>query len=185
MGIFALLRIIFAPKSRINTKKKLIGAPTFLWFFGWFTSGHGVAIIIFFVIFPESKGLTSTMPFPIPEGDFFNPSWPGPLALFELGIDAAQILYYCLPWEAILVIFILTARQSMSFFFDQWSKKRRNSISLGAAISGVPVRIVALHLSIFAGAFLCFIFNTPKPISVFLIIIMDLINYRMYKRHYI
>lgn len=182
IGLLTILRIIFASPRRVKTKHKLIGIPIFSWFFGWFISGIGVAIIFFLVVFPNEFLKDESLTQPMPEEDFFKVHWPGPLLLFQLGIESGRIMYYAMPQTAILAFFILTIRHGLSFITDYFLKGGRNNTDLNALTKEPIARIITLHFSMMIAGFLIIIFKPHMVILACLVTLKCLIEANLYFR---
>jgi len=180
VGFYALLKFIFAPIRIVSIRQKLIGIPIFLWFFGWFISGLGVAIIFFFLVFPIEFLHEQSWPLPLPEDDFFQVSWPGPLALFQLGIDSGRLMYYMMPQRAILVVFSMMISHGLSFIIDYILRGGRNYPNFRIHTGAPEVRILILHISIMIGGFLTLIFKPHVTILVCLVILKCLVDAKLY-----
>jgi len=180
IALHVVLRTIFAPARRVRLKYKLIGIPIFLWFFGWFISGLGTAIIFFFIIFPIAFLHEQSWTLPLLEDDFFQVSWPGPLGLFQLGIDSGKLMYYMMPQRAILVLFCLMISHGLSFIIDYILGGGRNYVDI-RMLMGVPIsRVLILHLSLMVGGFLIIIFKPHVTVLVCLVILKCLIDAKLY-----
>lgn len=177
IGLYVILKIISAPERQIRLKHKLIGIPIFSWFIGWFMSGHGVAIIFFFLIFPNRNKSEAELAAILPEGDYFNVSWPGPFGLFELGIDAIKIMCNVIPKEVYTIpLLCLGFAHGVSFIYSYIVKRERDNIRFGKLISEPFARILTVHLSIMIGAFLLALYGSSRLFLVCLIVIKCLIE---------
>jgi hypothetical protein len=170
VAFYSILKCILAPARRVKMIKKLMGVPVFLWFFGWFTSGHVLAIFFFFVIFPQEFLHLPSRTDAVPEGDFLKVSWPGPLGLFELGVDVVRILYYILPRAIILPLCCLMASHGISFVVDYLVKGARHSAKFPQVLVEPFSRVVVLHIAIMIGGFLSLILWPHVTILVCLVI---------------
>ncbi|MHC4109648.1 MAG: DUF6498-containing protein [Planctomycetota bacterium] len=180
VGFYALLKFVFAPTRIVSIRKKLIGTPLFLLFFGWFISGFGVCIIFFFVVFPSEFLKDPTLTLPMPENDLFKVHWPGPLALYQLGIESGRIMYYTMPKRAILVVFCLIVSHGLSFIINYILKEGRNHPNFRIHTADPGVRILILHISLMIGGFLILIFKPHVTILVCMVILKCLIDAKLY-----
>jgi hypothetical protein len=180
IGFFAILRFIFAPLQQIHFKKKIIGIPIFSFFLGWCLSAYGVAIFFLFVIFPNSNKPESEWSVVLPKGDYYKISWPGPLGLFELGVDTIRILYHLLPAIIIIPIFSLIVSHIVSFTNDYLIKKKRRSANFERLAGETLCRIFVFHFSIMIGGFLIAVFMSNIPVLVCLVLIKSFFDVRMY-----
>jgi hypothetical protein len=184
IGFYALLRIISAPLKRISLKKRLGGICFFLLFFGWFCSGHGVAVVFLFFIYPHMKSDASWIPPAVPE-DIYKPSWPGPLALYELGTDTIKLLYYLLPRTAIIMILSLIFSHGISFVLDYLIKGNRNTANLRELIAEPFARVIILHISVMIGGFVICVFKTNVVVLICLLLFKCCLDVSMYIRRQI
>jgi len=179
IGFFTLIRFIFAPVQQINLKKKLIGIPIFSVFLGWFLSGYGVVIFFLFVVFPnrytESEWLTM-----VPGGDYYQPSWPGPLGCFELGIDTIRLLYHILPSIVVIPILFFLISHIVSFVRDYLVENKRQFANLEKLGGETVSRILVFHFSIMIGGFLIAFFMSNMVVLVILVLLKCFFEVRMY-----
>lgn len=182
VGFYTIVKLIFAPILRVKTIKKLIGIPIFLWLWGWFTAGHGVVIIFFFVIFPQEIAPEATWIQQLPPGDFFKTTLPGPFGLFELCIDAFRVLYYILPSKSIIMLVFLTVGHGVSFIIDYMIRGGRHSIELGQLIEEPGLRVFILQIAIMIGGFLCMVLRSNVVILVCLVLLKCWIEASLYSR---
>jgi hypothetical protein len=180
IGFFAILRFMFAPTEQISLKKKLVGVPVFSWFLGWFLSGYGVAIIFLFIIFANRNIPQAEWSVAVPDGDYYQPSWPGPLGLFELGIDTIRIMYHILPSKIIVPVILLAISHIYSFVDDYFIKKGQVFKNFKQIAEETGIRIFAFHFSIMIGGFLMAIFLSNIPILVCLVIFKCCVDVKMY-----
>lgn len=172
MGFYCVLKILAAPLNRINILKKVVGIPVFLWFFGWFASGYAIFIIVLLIIFPQVTGRAEVPGFEtLPEEGLFVPSWPGLLALFELGIDSVIIIYHILPLGVILMVGIMLIRYGVAFVIDYLIMGGREKTDIGQLVGEPMVRLCLLHLPIMISGFLIIYFLPGKVVVTFLMIL--------------
>lgn len=182
VGFYAILKFVFAPAQRVKFGKKLIVIPLFSWFFGWFISGYGIAIVFFFVIFPNLNKPESEWSVSMPEGDFFNALWPGPLALFQLGIEAARVLYYVVPIGVGIPLFFLMMSHGVSFVNDYLVKGNRHHVNFGQLLGYPFARVFILHIALMVGGFLIFLFSPNMVIVICLVIVKCWMEVTLYQR---
>ncbi len=170
IGFYALLKIISAPEKQIRLKHKLIGIPVFSGVLGWFMSGHGVFIIAFLLVFPNRNKSAAERAAILPEGDYFNVSWPGPFGLYELGIDAIRIMCNVIPKEVYIIpLSCLALGHGVSFIYSYIVKRERHNIRFGKLISEPFARIITVHLSLMIGGFLLTLYGSSRLLLVCLI----------------
>ena len=183
VGFYALLRFVFAPAQRVKLAKKLIGIPLFSWFFGWFISGYAILIVFFFVVFPNLDKPESERTVFIPEGDYFNVSWPGPHGMFQLGINMVRILYYALPIQAGLPLFCLVISHGVSFVNDYLVEGSRHHVDFGQLMKYPIHRTLILHGAFMVGGLLSLLFSPDIVIVLCLVIFKCLIDTMLYLRY--
>ncbi len=181
IGFYAVLRIISAPLERISLIKKLGGTCFFLWFFGWFCSGLGVAVIVLFFVYPHTTSEVCGIPPTVPE-DIYKPSWPGPFALFELGIDTVRLLYYLLPSKVTIMICSLVLSHGVSFVWDYLVKGNRNKANLSGLIEEPFGRVIILHGAVMIGGFVLCLFQTNVAVLVCLLLFKCWLDASMHMR---
>jgi hypothetical protein len=184
VGFFTICKFILAPRHQVSIRNKLLGIPLFSFLLGWFNAGYGVAIIFFFVIFPHATTHETEWLAPLPEGDFFRVSWPGPLSLFELGIDAGKLMFYFLPLRALIAIGFLTISHGVVFVYDYLIRGDRNKVNLSYLITEPWSRVLILHLAIIIGGFLCILLKPNVVIIVCIVLIKCCVDSSLYLRQY-
>lgn len=182
VGFYTLLRFIFASPRIVSIEKKLIGIPIFSFLYGFSISGYGVLIIFFFVVFPSEFLQDQSWTPPMPEEDLFKVPWPGPLGLFQLGIESGRVMYYTMPKRAVLVVFCLMVSHGLSFVIDYILRGNRNYADIRILMGGLISRVLILHFSLMIGGFLILIFKPHVTILVCFVVLKCLIDAKLYLR---
>ncbi len=180
VGFYALLKFVFAQTQIVSIRKKLMVTPLFLLLFGWFISAFGIFIIFFFVVFPSEFLKDPTLTLPMPENDLFKVHWPGPLLLFQLGIESGRIIYYTMPKRAIFVVFCLMISHGLSFIIDYILRGGRNYRNFRIEMRDPVARVLILHISLMIGGFLILIFKPHVTILVCMVLLKCLIDAKLY-----
>jgi len=183
IGFFALLRIISAPVQRISSYKKLGGICFILFFLGGACSAFGFAIIFMFFVYPQWA--PGAVPFPVPPTvpeDIYQPSWPGPLSAYKVGIDTARLLYYLLPSKVMIAIYSLVLSHGVSFVWDYLVKGKKRLADLKKLIEEPLTRVLVLYGGISVGFFSIVVFKTNVAGLIGLLLLKCWVDTGMYMR---
>jgi hypothetical protein len=150
IGIFNVIKMLLASPDRLSkNSSKFFVIPFFIIHYGIFTMVHGVIIFVFFGGLQNNDGQ-------IENNGFYS--------LFN---------GYSLVW-AILALLI---SHTVSFFINYIGKKEFRSVSVAQLMFQPYGRVIVMHMTILAGAFLLATLGTPVSglvVLVVLKIILDL-----------
>jgi hypothetical protein len=137
--------------------------------FGGFCAVHGMFLMILFKVGPEDISTISD-----------KLTWPMHLVFLQLLFRVISHLLNFLPAGMEWPILGLLVSHGISFIFDFVRPKKHQSIGLKDLMTNPYQRIIILHITIIAGAFLIKMIGSNIALLVVLILIKIIIDIKLY-----
>jgi len=163
IGFYNILRMLYARKEGASSHlKKLYLIPFFVLHYGAFIAGHGFIIL---ALFSGSKSL-----FP-QEGQ-----WVFPLIFLQLLINVVKNLYMIIPYSMFLPLSAMVISHGITFVSKYILKKKYLSTDPRQLMNWPYPKIIFMHITIIAGAFLLMLMNSPVALIVALVVVKTIID---------
>jgi len=174
-GFYNVLRMaLVTAKPTVPHAAKLFLIPFFCAHFGGFCLIHGLFLLEFFPLGVATSPL-----------GLERPGWPGPLAIFGIGISLVQQLLQNMPTDMIWALVALLTSHGVSFVENYLVRGEYRTALLPLLMFRPYARMVILHVAIIFGGFLTALVGSPIPLLTILIILklgLDLYFHRRANR---
>ena len=174
IGFYNILKIAFAcPPSMRHASdhlEKLMLIPFFTIHYGGFMAVHGVFVLALF-----RKG----------EGEpFTGEPWPCFLVFLQMLLNVIKQAFSAMPPAARLMLLALFISHGVSFVYN-YLLKREFASAKPKKLMGTPyARIVVMHISIIAGAFLLVAIGSPVALLLALVVLKTILDVAFHRREH-
>jgi hypothetical protein len=171
VGFYNVLRIAFAKVQHpIEHLPKLFMIPFFIIHYGAFTAVHGFFIL---AIFKNTDGAPSA-----------GRSWPCFLVFVQMFLNVIRSILLSIPPAVRLAVLSLFISHGVSFVYNYLIRGEYAYAKPGNLMGQPYSRVVVMHISILAGAFLLMMFGSPIGLLVVLIVAKTILDVKLHLREH-